>query len=157
MEQQVIKIECRVCGGTGLFAGFPLKEGAAVPCQQCKGTGCEEIKGTPFTGLKLRVGISHVWASTVNNTMTPDNLLGGVTYTEWVEDPQSVYELGREARDKACPASWYQGVRVRKQPNWDACAQATVFHRCPFWSRKGQCWEQYDLEQNQEAIDNSIG
>lgn len=55
--------ECGACGGTGLYSGFAEPKGTAVVCLQCKGTGCQEIRYTPFTVRKGREGIHWVQKS----------------------------------------------------------------------------------------------
>lgn len=41
MSEHIIKIECEcnACKGTGLYVGMAERDGAAVVCYTCKGTG----------------------------------------------------------------------------------------------------------------------
>lgn len=55
-----VKAECKSCGGTGLYCGFAEPKGTAVICLTCKGSGCEEITYTPFTGPKEKKNIQTV-------------------------------------------------------------------------------------------------
>lgn len=57
---KTVKAECGDCGGTGLYSGMCEKEGTAVVCLRCGGTGCEEIRFTPFERRKGRRGIHTV-------------------------------------------------------------------------------------------------
>lgn len=57
---QTIKVECSVCCGTGLYVGFTGPKGTAVVCVQCDGTGCAEIRFTPFTHRNDTHGITSV-------------------------------------------------------------------------------------------------
>lgn len=65
-----IKVECRECGGTGLYRGFAEREGTAVVCLRCNGTGCRkimfevgEIIYTPYLGRKKRQDVHFVYES----------------------------------------------------------------------------------------------
>ena len=58
-------IECRSCGGTGLYQGFAEPPETAVVCLGCEGTGCEkhEISYTPFEKRKRKRGVKWVLQS----------------------------------------------------------------------------------------------
>lgn len=57
----LLDIECRKCKGTGLYSGFAEKQGIAVVCHICDGTGCEIIDVEKFTERKLRKDIKRVY------------------------------------------------------------------------------------------------
>lgn len=57
---ETVKIECQSCGGTGLYHGFAEPEGVAVVCSGCNGTGCSELRYTPFERRKGKRGIHTV-------------------------------------------------------------------------------------------------
>lgn len=58
-----VKAECGSCGATGLYRGFAEPRGVAVVCLNCGGTGCHEIKYTPFTQRKPKMGVGTVQLS----------------------------------------------------------------------------------------------
>ncbi len=62
MEATVLA-ECRSCGATGLYRGFAEREGTAVVCLTCNGTGCEAINYAPFTERKGEQGVYTVQRS----------------------------------------------------------------------------------------------
>jgi hypothetical protein len=55
-----VKAECGECRGTGLYSGFAEPKGVAVICLRCAGTGCMDLKYTPFTKRVRRQGIKYV-------------------------------------------------------------------------------------------------
>ena len=145
-KQATIRIECRNCGATGLSTEFPLKDGSAVRCPKCKGTGAEEIKAALFTEKKTRDDVEHVWANIVNYVITPDKFSGGASYQEWLDDPGIIHEIGREIREASCPMSWYQAANHKLRPQWDECNRVNHIPSCPWWNRKDKCWKQFDKE-----------
>ncbi len=60
MMKVEVDIECRSCGGTGLYCGMAEPKGTAVVCLSCGGTGCENISYTPFTKRKHKPGVHTV-------------------------------------------------------------------------------------------------
>lgn len=81
---ETIKTECQACNGTGLYCGFAEPKGTAVVCVQCGGTGCDEIRFTPFTCRKGRKGIQKVMQSRGSFIGTGIGPTGGsITYQEF--------------------------------------------------------------------------
>jgi hypothetical protein len=60
MAKKMVKAECPDCGGTGLYRGFAEPEGVAVVCLKCGGTGCIELRYTPFIKRNGERGIHTV-------------------------------------------------------------------------------------------------
>ena len=141
-----VQIYCRSCRGTGLNRDYPVQGTGAITCRACRGSGTETITIEPFAGLRHVDGVEHVWANFINHPMVPGQIDGGMPYAEWVENPAEVHEIGREIRDKACPASWYQGVNISLMPKWAECQRVEKFHGCPLYGEKNRCWQQFDLE-----------
>ncbi len=55
-----VDIQCRECGGSGLYDGcFELK-GHPIVCGRCNGSGCEKLSYTPFVSRKKKRGIKAV-------------------------------------------------------------------------------------------------
>ena len=46
--KRTIVIECQACGGTGLYKGMAERDGAAVVCSCCNGTGKTEFTYNEF-------------------------------------------------------------------------------------------------------------
>ena len=80
----LVKAECSSCGGTGLYVGFAEPRGTAVVCGTCKGTGCEEIRYTPFSSRKPKSGVHEVRQSHGTFVATGVGPTGGrVTYDQF--------------------------------------------------------------------------
>ena len=56
----IIRIVCRDCHGTGLYAGIVEAKGHGAVCSRCDGTGCEELVCELFISRKLRTDIQIV-------------------------------------------------------------------------------------------------
>ena len=54
---------CKACGGTGLYKGFAEKEGCAVVCNQCNGSGF--VEKTASGERKLRNDVKRVFAYSI--------------------------------------------------------------------------------------------
>lgn len=88
-----VNVECSSCGGTGLYSGMCEREGTAVVCLTCDGSGCEVISYKPFEGRKRKRGIRSISqsrgtfiATGVGATGTP------MTYAEF----EARYRPGRK-------------------------------------------------------------
>jgi hypothetical protein len=101
----IIECECKDCRGTGLYAGMGERDGAAVVCHCCKGTGKDKITYTEFTGRKDRVGVTRVFET------NPGICVGGLDLSEFGGMPIKEWESGlpfpkgSEMRKYVCP-SW---------------------------------------------------
>ena len=140
--------ECKACKGTGLYIGFAEKEGAAIVCNRCKGTGKEhlKLKYNKFVGRKDNPNVTHVFA--VNPGIGVDNgkiTPGGVSKEEWLRNPESPKLPGNELRLHTCPAWWYQSADYAKKPNWKECGFGN-FPQCQYFPTKNKCWERWDKE-----------
>lgn len=96
-------IECVACGGDGLYVGMCERDGAAVICHRCKGTGRQHVKHeyTAFTKRKTNPEIQRVYNaaggycisakdvttedSKTENGRTIHFSRAGVSYEEWLE------------------------------------------------------------------------
>ena len=145
--------ECKACHGTGLYMGMAEKNGAAVVCCTCKGTGKAHFKFEyeVFTIRKQRTDVQRVYRT--NPGIFVDgvgSVPGGVTISEWEHDSDSVNVPGAEMRLFTCPAWWYQTADYRLKPSWDdterCCAWGGTFTSCKFFSMKAGCWDKWDRE-----------
>ena len=141
--------QCQKCGGTGLYIGMAERDGAAVVCHTCEGTGRVERmhEYEEFTGLKHREGVVHVFATNSGFGVSP-KMAGGATYQEWLDNPEVVNESGREMRTHTCPAWWCQSNSMYGvKPNWPECPPAgTMFSNCHYFPVKDECWRRFDEE-----------
>ena len=148
-EQNTIRWtqECHACNGTGLYVGAAERDGAAVICSVCKGTGRleREISYMPFTGRRKREGVERVFATSAGMFIDP-TIGGGATLEEFEENPETASEPGREPRDHVCPAWWYQTVDYERKPDWKECWGVGSFRDCSRFSAKAECWRRWDAE-----------
>jgi hypothetical protein len=147
--EATVSAQCNLCGGSGLYVGMAERHGDAVVCGQCKGTGLYTIKYIPFNGRKEpRSRVLRVLQANPGIISAPGVTSGGVTLAEWVADPSSAKQRGKEMRSHTCPKWWYQSVDYSKGPEWKECDESLgrTFSRCPSFARKSECWARFDRE-----------
>ena len=78
---------CKACKGTGLYVGVAEKEGAAVVCRNCDGSGSMEVDITPppaFKGRRIRDGVKTVSQANNGYYLKPGVDLGAVSYDDFL-------------------------------------------------------------------------
>ena len=158
--------QCKSCKGTGLYVGICERDGAAVVCHTCNGTGCHHVKieYDDFESRKEQHDVKRVFEASVgmcigkgkNNKYVLSDF-GGMPYREWIQDfpfpPKS------EMRQFVCPAWWYQSVDYDKKPDWDdehrQCGWGGSFSGCKYFPEKDGCWHRWDKE-NTWSVDSSL-
>ena len=137
--------ECSKCGGNGLYVGMAERDGAAVVCRTCDGTGRVERRHEyyEFSGRREREDITQVYATSAGIVLAPNVVFGGVSYSEWKERPESVYDRGVELRQHVCPKWWAQSVG-KPGPAWKPCVQVNRFSDCWYFGDKSACWAAWD-------------
>lgn len=148
--------ECQSCGGTGLYIGMAERDGAAVVCCECDGTGMEHFKHTfnEFVGRKEPTKpVRQVYQTNPGITIGEGGSkefklsdFGGMSYSEW--EKGSPFKVGMENRAFTCPAWWYQKADYKKKPGWDECnaSLGRSFSGCPSFQNRSKCWERWDKE-----------
>ena len=153
MGHHVIEYDqkCKSCNGTGLYVGFAERDGAAVVCHTCKGTGCHHVK-IEYDDFTVR--LPHRTAQHVvqvnpgicigagKDYKLPD--FGGMSYQDWLNGKS--FERGMENRKFTCPARWYQSADYELKPDWEECSGCGSFSGCKSFSKKELCWERFDKE-----------
>lgn len=101
-------VECTSCGGDGLYAGMCERNGAAVVCHRCKGTGKEHVRHEykPFTERKKSTTVKRVFKTAGGYGISSEDVTtdegkiihfsqAGVEYKEWLKGkkPLPIYEL----------------------------------------------------------------
>ena len=125
MAKHIIEYDekCKSCGGSGLYVGMAERDGAAVVCSTCKGTGCHHVKLTyeDFEGRQNRKDVKRVYQVNPGIMLGGKTLaeFGGVTYEQWLN--QSEFPFNTENRKYICPAWWYQSADYEKKPKWENC------------------------------------
>ena len=142
--------ECHRCHGTGVYQGIGEGDGAGVVCTTCDGTGQEHVKHqfTEFTGRKIDPEVRRVYRTGAGIKLHPELVPGGVSYQEWLKDPDSVNTRGNEIREHACPAQWFRTLDSTwtRGPHWPECTKIPDYPACPSFDQKDKCWERWDLE-----------
>lgn len=151
-----LDIECPSCQGTGVHS---KRDGAAVICNRCEGTGRYKYKFTytKFTGLKKRKGISRVYLDSYGfdistgivdfkNIGLIDMDVEGVSYEEFLEGktPEHIKSL-------ACPLLADQST-CREIPGFvDVCDNldgglllGRLIYQCKYYPNKAKCWKKFD-------------
>jgi len=158
MSHNVIEFDeqCKACKGTGLYFGLAEKDGAAVICQICKGTGCRHVKieYDDFEGRKTTEKCERVFETNPgivigrNKEEFELSDFGGMFYKEWVRGLP--FPAKSENRKFICPAWWYQSADYYKKPDWNdkdrKCIFTGSFSKCDYFKRKNECWERWDRE-----------
>jgi hypothetical protein len=155
MAHHVIEFDqrCRSCKGTGLYVGIAERDGSAVVCHTCRGTGCEHttIEYDDFEGREMRAGVVRVYE--VNPGIVigrgPDGQyrledFGGQPFASWWN--HAPFGHGSENRRFTCPAWWYQTADYKRKPEWSGCVGVVAFSRCPHFADKHTCWQRFDAE-----------
>jgi len=150
-----VDVECTSCGGTGLYVGLGERDGAAVVCSRCHGTGCARlvVTYTDFKSRKKRDDVRRVYRANPGivigegNDLTLD-MFGGMDYEQW--EAGEKFPEGSEDRLHTCPAWWYQSADYEKQPEWHECRACGLFSSCTHFDNKAECWERWDHEYGEE-------
>lgn len=146
--------KCKSCDGTGLYVGIGERDGAAVVCAICKGTGCKHTVVTyeDFEKRKIREEAVHIYEVNPGITIGSNKEchftdFGGMPYKDWLDGKP--FEVGMENRNYTCPCWWYQLADYEKKPNWDECSRniGRSFSACKHFKDKAKCWERFDRKE----------
>lgn len=145
-KKTVIVRECQSCGATGLYRGMGERDGVAVVCHTCNGTGKETItvNWTPFETRKPARGVSVVLQTNPGICAAPGIVPGGIPFEDWTAG-KPFPRRGAEMRQHTCPAWWYQSADYDRKPNWKECGWG-AFSSCAHFKDKAKCWERFDKE-----------
>jgi hypothetical protein len=136
--------QCGACQGTGLYVGMAERDGTAVVCHTCKGTGKTIIRWTAFTGRKRQEGVTHVLEANPGICVsTKLGGIGGMPFDAW--QAGLTFPPGSEMRAYTCPRWWYQCADSSKLPEWDSCGFGR-FTDCKHFDNKVACWARWDAE-----------
>lgn len=155
MSHHIIEFneQCKSCGGTGLYVGFAEKDGAAVVCHTCKGTGCHHVKieYDDFEKRERRKGVKRVYEVNpgicIGGSKGGEHCLedfGGMPYEDWLKGEG--FPEGSENRRYTCPAWWYQSANYKLKPDWKECIGCGSFSGCKRFPEKLYCWQRWDAE-----------
>lgn len=151
-----LKSVCYSCDGTGLVSGAMERDGAAVPCILCLGTGSVDIKYTAFDKRQAMGNITHVLPYTAISAVRRSQQIParGTPYSVWQERGCC---KGDEPRTIACPVEIYDRDvllfgKTAMKADTDWCLQVQPgsqrwgrsITRCPAYPFKAACWQAFD-------------
>lgn len=117
MKTIEMKIECPACNGTGVYTGMAERDGAAVVCRQCKGTGAYQYKFSynEFTGLKRRDDVKRVYKDGYGYVIVTGQIKFGETTVDMDKEGVSYLEflngeMPGHITTIACPMQADQGA-----------------------------------------------
>jgi len=154
---KIIEIDekCKTCEGTGLYVGIAERDGFAVVCHVCKGTGCHHFKYEyeDFEHRSMRPDVKQVLeincgivAGVGKDKQYTLSSFGGMSYQDWLHG--KLFAVGMEMRNFVCPAWWYQSADYKKKPKWKECLCCGSFSSCEHFKDKDDCWNRFDKEQS---------
>ena len=148
-----IKIECPSCNGTGVYVGMGERDGAAVVCSACRGSGAKDFSYTPFTKRKMKKGVVRVYRSSGFVISAVDTEVGGkllpfskfgCSYDEWLDGakPKQITFL-------ACPMLMDQSKCHDINGFVDRCESFnggyfSNIRGCINQPNKKECWEVFN-------------
>lgn len=145
--------QCESCKSTGLYVGIAEREGFAVVCYHCRGTGKKHaiIEYDDFNGKGKRENVTRVLqvnpgiVAGVNPAKGATlESFGGMPYQDWLDGKP--FPPLSEMRQFTCPAWWYQSANYKKKPSWHQCMIGGTFHSCEHFATKEKCWERFDKQ-----------
>jgi len=151
-----LKIECQSCGGTGVYRGMGERDGAAVVCYHCNGTGCEDFhfEYTDFVKRKVIKDVKRVFIKgygycvgtkpiTLDNGVFVDFSKEGVSYEQFLKG-----EMPKHIKHMGCPMMADQSACHRIKGFDDYCNKMnggyfSVISSCKC-KDKIKCWERFE-------------
>ena len=148
---------CHACKATGLYIGVAERDGAAVVCHRCNGSGCARTRFEfdDFEGRRDLDGVTHVVEVNpgicIGRGPRREYALadfGGIPYSAWKRGEP--FPPKSENRLFTCPAWWYQSANGDLKPKWKECGYG-VFAACEHFTNKDKCWGRFDAEREEAA------
>jgi hypothetical protein len=155
-------IKCKSCNGTGVYVGMAERDGAAVVCHSCKGTGKQHyvFEYEEFTGIQKRDDVSRVYKQSYGFVIAPRELnfegIGtinmayeGVSYEDFING-----KMPEHTKQMVCPLLADQGA-CHKIPGFiDKCDELNgkpllgcLISDCKNQINKLDCWERFNKGQ----------
>ena len=161
MKKIKLKIECQSCGGSGIYSGIGERDGAAVICYTCKGTGCEDyyFEYNDFIERKKKKGVKRVYLNSYGYCIAPKPLelekadgtkqlvdfsKEGVSYKEFCEGKKP-----KHIETMACPMMADQSACHDIKYFTDYCNElndgwVSYIPECKNQCNKAECWTRFN-------------
>ncbi len=163
-----LEVECEACGGTGLYVGMAERNGAAVVCARCKGTGRLIHRSTmkKFHGRRRRENVERVYHTAGGYTISAHDVTtkegkevrfsaAGCSYEEWL-----VGAVPKPIEDLHCPYEYtaqemqlsdHKAHVLYEERCREALPLGGFLSSCKLHGKKGACWRRYH-----ELVDGSV-
>jgi hypothetical protein len=150
MKTFEVDIECKSCGGTGLYVGLAERDGAAMVCSTCKGTGKYHHKFTykEFKERTKRKDVRRVFKTSCGFVHTPDDTevdgktikfsQSGVSYEKWLNGGEPL-----PLKTLYCPKMW-TGQKWDSKTCTEHCLVGDSINHCPYRENMAACWDEYE-------------
>ncbi len=151
MSSTTINVFCSVCNGYGVIINQFTKDGSALHCENCNGTGSIERTIETFSERKVYDNIHRVFLTNLGTTIQdypelPVEDQGGVSYEQWQTIGKDIFAKGTELEKRTCPKMWYSMVNSSiKAPAYDDCVE-NKFRSCAKWRTRSECWTTFKTE-----------
>lgn len=147
-----IDIECSACNGTGLYVGMCERDGSAVICSTCRGTGCVQFTYATFYSRNSRLDVERVYKSSQGFCISAKDVTSdkgrllpfsqaGVSYSEWLngKEPEHMDFLG-------CPMQADQSACHKVEGFTERCDTLGLgfggsISKCPKHDDCVECWK----------------
>lgn len=156
MKEINLEIECQSCDGTGVYVGMGERDGAAVVCYICEGTGCQKYHFTyvPFTKRKINEKAERVFIKgygycvgtkpiTLSNGTFVDFSKEGVSYKEFLSG-----KMPKHIKHMGCPMMADRGACQNKKGFVAKCNKKNdgYLNHIPSckYKDKVKCWERFE-------------
>lgn len=148
MTQISVQAVCNACGGTGLYIGMAERDGVAVVCSTCNGSGAMTVRYTPFKRqlpAPASVTSVHVARGYVLGDKHPA-CDGGLPIEQW---KQGVIVPADEKL--YCPylythQDWCAHPRDPENNHNNAPMLWGRIDECPYWIEKDECWKRFHAD-----------
>jgi hypothetical protein len=147
--KNTVSIECKACNATGLYVGMAERNGSAVVCTRCKGTGKDTIEFVPFVGRKPNPKVTrvHVTRGYVLSPLIPG--IGGLPIEEWqpgaiIPADETLYCPFLYTNQKYC-------ARRDDKGNTPVGFGSNI-SSCRYWDHKATCWAKFHEEDDRGEI-----
>ena len=155
-----IEVECDSCKGTGLYKGIAERDGAAVICHTCDGTGKTTFKRTfnKFKGRVKREDVNRVYSiageyvitdEDVNATPSGQVLFSqfGCSYADWFEKgatpkPIETLHCPYQHTNQSMQHSDHQANKLYKEECSDSLNWGLISD-CKNRKNMAGCWRRY--------------
>ena len=143
--------QCDTCKGSGLYQGMCEKDGAAVTCNRCDGTGKIQIKSSyvKFTSRKIKKNVNRVYDDSMGYVITDHDVTQhgvhypfgqyGCAYEDWLKGAKPI-----PLKFLGCPMIHDQCEARKKIKRCDDKNWGGKISDCQHYQDKAKCWEIYE-------------